>query len=149
MEDTETFSDSLLAQEEDDEERRYAHTIIGRSPFTYEFKKLLEESKTCEVTGANIRRGLPKISLFFHPAEGGRLLSFSNPSKASRLSSLSSPTSPRGGAWLIQLPSLSNPQPEVRGAAPSSPFKEISSPFKFYKTPHSDAMSCRKTSTSI
>ncbi|CAB1445416.1 unnamed protein product [Pleuronectes platessa] len=42
-------------------------------------------------------------------------------------------------------------QPTTRGQSCSSQliFKEISSPFKLYKTPRSDAMSCRKTSTSI
>jgi len=44
-EDSETFQESPLAQEEDEEERRNAHTIVGRSPFTYEFKKVLEEVK--------------------------------------------------------------------------------------------------------
>ncbi|CAB1441374.1 unnamed protein product [Pleuronectes platessa] len=107
-------------------------------------------AETCEVTGANIRRGLPKISLFFHPAEGGRLLSFYNPSKAGRLSSLSSPTSPRGGG--LADPASFSIQPTTGGQRCSSqltPLKEISSPFKLYKTPRSDAMSCRKTSTSI
>ncbi|CAB1428101.1 unnamed protein product [Pleuronectes platessa] len=104
---------------------------------------------TCEATGANIRRGLPKISLFFHPAEGGRLLSFSHPSKASRLSSLSSPIAKRGG---LADPASFSIQPTTGGQRCSSqltPLKEISSPFKLYKTPRSDAMSCRKTSTSI
>ncbi|CAB1442651.1 unnamed protein product [Pleuronectes platessa] len=43
-------------------------------------------------------------------------------------------------------------QPTTGGQRCSSqltPLKEISSPFKLYKTPRSDAMSCRKTSTSI
>ncbi|XP_078024990.1 uncharacterized protein LOC144463675 [Epinephelus lanceolatus] len=43
MEETEKLDGSPLAQEEDDEERRNAHTIVGRSPFTYEFKRVLEE----------------------------------------------------------------------------------------------------------
>ncbi|KAM4566987.1 uncharacterized protein PAE49_010443 [Odontesthes bonariensis] len=43
MEETEKLHDSPLAQEEDDDERRNAHTIVGRSPFTYEFKRVLEE----------------------------------------------------------------------------------------------------------
>ncbi|CAB1437893.1 unnamed protein product [Pleuronectes platessa] len=43
-------------------------------------------------------------------------------------------------------------QPTTGGQRCSSqltPLKEISSPFKLYKTPRSDAMSCRRTSTSI
>lgn len=43
MEETEKLDDSPLAQEEDDEERRNAHTIVGRSPITYEFKRVLKE----------------------------------------------------------------------------------------------------------
>ena len=43
MEDTEKLKDTPLAQEEDDEDRRNAHTIVGRSPFTSEFKKVFEE----------------------------------------------------------------------------------------------------------
>ena len=43
MEDAEKLEDSPLAEVEDDEERRNAHTIIGRSPFTHQFKKVLEE----------------------------------------------------------------------------------------------------------
>ncbi|CAB1442887.1 unnamed protein product [Pleuronectes platessa] len=43
-------------------------------------------------------------------------------------------------------------QPTTGGQRCSSqltPLKEISSPFKLYKTPRSDAMSCKRTSTSI
>ncbi len=35
--------DCPLAQEEDDDDRTNAQTIVGRSPFTYEFKKVLKE----------------------------------------------------------------------------------------------------------
>ncbi|CAB1446354.1 unnamed protein product [Pleuronectes platessa] len=64
--------------------------------------------------------------------------------------SLSSPTSPRGGG--LADPASFSIQPTTGGQRCSSqltPLKEISSPFKLYKTPRSDAMSCRKTSTSI
>ncbi len=37
------LSDCPLAQEEDDDDRTNAQTIVGRSPFTYEFKKVLKE----------------------------------------------------------------------------------------------------------
>ncbi|KAI9538484.1 hypothetical protein NQZ68_014229 [Dissostichus eleginoides] len=43
MEEGNKLGDSPLTQEEDDEERRNAHTIVGRSPFTYEFRKVMEE----------------------------------------------------------------------------------------------------------
>ncbi|KAI4812575.1 hypothetical protein KUCAC02_023950 [Chaenocephalus aceratus] len=43
MEEGDKLGDSPLTQEEDDEERRNAHTIVGRSPFTYEFRKVMEE----------------------------------------------------------------------------------------------------------
>ncbi|KAI9543213.1 hypothetical protein NQZ68_011524 [Dissostichus eleginoides] len=46
MEEGNKLGDSPLTQEEDDEERRNAHTIVGRSPFTYEFRKVMEESST-------------------------------------------------------------------------------------------------------
>ena len=45
MEGIEKVQDGPLAQEEDDHDRRNAQTIVGRSPFTYEFKKVLEEVK--------------------------------------------------------------------------------------------------------
>ncbi|CAB1425801.1 unnamed protein product [Pleuronectes platessa] len=64
--------------------------------------------------------------------------------------SLSSPTSPRGGG--LADPASFSIQPTTGGHRCSSqltPLKEISSPFKLYKTPRSDAMSCRRTSTSI
>ncbi|CAB1415718.1 unnamed protein product [Pleuronectes platessa] len=94
------------------------HTKVSRTWGGHSYWSLW--SKTCEVTGANIRRGLPKISLFFHHAEGGRL-------------SLSIQPTTGGQRCSSQL----------------TPLKEISSPFKLYKTPRSDAMSCRRTSTSI
>ncbi|KAF3837194.1 hypothetical protein F7725_004658 [Dissostichus mawsoni] len=43
MEEGNKLGVSPLTQEEDDEERRNAHTIVGRSPFTYEFRKVMEE----------------------------------------------------------------------------------------------------------
>ncbi|XP_034072026.1 uncharacterized protein LOC117546053 [Gymnodraco acuticeps] len=43
MEEGDKLGDSPLTQEEDDEERRNAHTAVGRSPFTYEFRKVMEE----------------------------------------------------------------------------------------------------------
>ncbi len=39
IEETDKLSDCPLAQEEDDDDRTNAQTIVGRSPFTYEFKK--------------------------------------------------------------------------------------------------------------
>ncbi|KAJ4949388.1 hypothetical protein JOQ06_020903 [Pogonophryne albipinna] len=43
MEEGDKLGDSPFTQEEDDEERRNAHTAVGRSPFTYEFRKVMEE----------------------------------------------------------------------------------------------------------
>ncbi|CAB1431294.1 unnamed protein product [Pleuronectes platessa] len=80
--------------------------------------------------------------LFFHPAEGGRLLSFS-------------PILPRAeGCYSL---SFSHPTEDSRAFQPNllfppttggqryssqlTPLKEISSPFKLYKTPRSDAIS--------
>ncbi|KAJ4924136.1 hypothetical protein JOQ06_000376 [Pogonophryne albipinna] len=48
MEEGDKLGDSPLTQEEDDEERRNAHTAVGRSPFTYEFRKVMEEV-TCDL----------------------------------------------------------------------------------------------------
>lgn len=43
MDETEILEDSPIIQEEDEEERRNAHTGVRGSPFTYEFKKVLEK----------------------------------------------------------------------------------------------------------
>ncbi len=43
--DIEKVEDSPLPQEEDDEERRNARTIMGESPFTHHFKKVFEEAQ--------------------------------------------------------------------------------------------------------
>ncbi|CAB1440297.1 unnamed protein product [Pleuronectes platessa] len=110
-------------------------------------------SKTCEVTGANIRRGLPKIflsSLFFHPAEGGRLLSLLSSLQGRKAATASLSYIAKGEG--LADPASFSIQPTTGGQRCSSqltPLKEISSPFKLYKTPRSDAMSCRRTSTSI
>ncbi|CAB1421118.1 unnamed protein product [Pleuronectes platessa] len=90
------------------------HTKVSRTTRVNSYWSLW--SKTCEVTGVNIRRGLPKISLSSSippRAEGCSL--FSHPSKDGRMLQPLSPTSPRGGAWLIQLPSLSIHPPRTAG----------------------------------
>ncbi|CAB1457264.1 unnamed protein product [Pleuronectes platessa] len=82
-------------------------------------------SKICEVTGANIRRGRKAATVSLsYIAKGGGLAD----------------------------PAFFSIQPTTGGQRCSSqltPLKENSSPFKLYKTPRSDAMSCRRTSTSI
>ncbi|CAB1440764.1 unnamed protein product [Pleuronectes platessa] len=105
-------------------------------------------SKTCEVTGANIRRCLPK-NLF--PSHRGRkaalfLQSFEGQQAVQPLFSY---IAKRG---CLADPASFSIQPTTGGQRCNSqltPLKEISSPFKLYKTPRSDAMSCRKTSTNI
>ncbi|CAB1437164.1 unnamed protein product [Pleuronectes platessa] len=85
------------------------HTKVSRTTRVNSYWSLW--SKTCEVTGANIRRGgglADPASFSIQPTTGGR-----------------------------------------RCSSQLTPLKEISSPFKLYKTPRSDAMSCRRTSTSI
>ncbi|CAB1437110.1 unnamed protein product [Pleuronectes platessa] len=90
------------------------HTKVSRTTRVNSYWSLW--CKTREVTRANIR--IPQdLSLFSHPSEDGRLL---------QPLFLQSSRGRKAAQALIQLPSLSNPQPEVRGAAPSSPFSRKS-----------------------
>jgi len=73
MEENEKLDDSPLAQEEDDEERRNAHTIVGRSPFTYDFKRVLEAvQRELEKTDAESPRD--EKNPYFCPGIGDILL---------------------------------------------------------------------------
>ncbi|CAB1442938.1 unnamed protein product [Pleuronectes platessa] len=103
-------------------------------------------SKTCEVTGANIRRGLPKIVLssLIPPRTEGcyslslHILRWPAGCPASLL------LHRQGGrlADPASLYSIYSIQPTTRGQSCSSQliFKEISSPFKLYKTLRSDVL---------
>ncbi|CAB1445697.1 unnamed protein product [Pleuronectes platessa] len=90
------------------------HTKVSRTTRVNSYWSLW--SKTREVPEANIRRGLPKISLFSHPSNDGRLLQRHSPQSFDGQQAVQPLFSyiAKGGAWLIQLPSLSNPQPERR-----------------------------------
>ncbi|KAJ4921362.1 hypothetical protein JOQ06_022806 [Pogonophryne albipinna] len=62
MEEGDKLRDSPLTQEEDDEERRNAHTIVGRSPFTYEFRKVMEEGQGELEKEERARQELQKVT---------------------------------------------------------------------------------------
>ncbi|KAI4826122.1 hypothetical protein KUCAC02_021769 [Chaenocephalus aceratus] len=71
MEEGDKLGDSPLTQEEDDEERRNAHTIVGRSPFTYEFRKVMEEVMECYIRGIlNLKDNAGRLYLLDHYTMG-------------------------------------------------------------------------------
>ncbi|KAJ4920071.1 hypothetical protein JOQ06_022456 [Pogonophryne albipinna] len=71
MEEGDKLGDSPLTQEEDDEERRHAHTIVGRSPFTYEFRKVMEEVIECYIRGIlNLKDNAGRLYLLDHYTVG-------------------------------------------------------------------------------
>ncbi|KAJ4919976.1 hypothetical protein JOQ06_025917 [Pogonophryne albipinna] len=71
MEEGDKLGDSPLTQEEDDEERRNAHTIVGRSPFTYEFRKVMEEVIECYIRGIlNLKDNAGRLYLLDHYTMG-------------------------------------------------------------------------------
>lgn len=71
MEETEKLEGRPLAQEEEDEERRNALTIVGQSPFTYKFKKVVEE-----VQGELERMLRPRRMKIIHTSAQALLMSF-------------------------------------------------------------------------
>ncbi|KAI4790433.1 hypothetical protein KUCAC02_034627, partial [Chaenocephalus aceratus] len=71
MEEGDKLGDCPLTQEEDDEERRNAHTIVGRSPFTYEFRKVMEEVMECYIRGIlNLKDNAGRLYLLDHYTMG-------------------------------------------------------------------------------
>ncbi|CAB1424642.1 unnamed protein product [Pleuronectes platessa] len=141
------------------------HTKVSRTTRVNSYWSLW--SKTCEVTGANIRRGLPKIflssiipprtegfySLSLLHRQGGGLAdpaSFSFPSthRGQQGFPAISPALLRRGPGCPSLIFSSHQLPEVKGADPSSSSRGNLLALQVLQTPRSDAMFCRKTSTS-